>query len=223
MTIESVLGVLIGYLLGAVPTGLIVVRIARGRDIRKWYSGRTGATNVMRVAGYFPALITLLGDVFKATFAVLVGGWITAGNPWVEAIAGAAAVLGHNYSVFLLERKEGRWVWQGGAGGASTWGAFFGLWPVGALVSIPILLGGIYYGIGYASVATLSVPLIAGIAFAWRAALGIGPWAYVLFAVLVEFLVALALRPNIKRLIRGEERLVGWRATRKNEEEGKSS
>lgn len=220
MTITTFLGVLIGYLFGAIPTGLIVVRIARGRDIRKWYSGRTGATNVMRVAGYFPALVTLLGDVFKATFAVLVGGWITAGNPWIEALAGAAAVLGHNYSVFLLERKDGRWVWQGGAGGASAWGAFFGLWPLGALLSIPVLLGGIYYGIGYASVATLSVPLLAGIVFAVRAALGTGPWAYVLFAVLVEILVALALRPNIGRLMRGEERLVGWRAKRTSDEEG---
>jgi glycerol-3-phosphate acyltransferase PlsY len=223
MNIQAGLGILIAYLLGAIPTGLIVVRIARGRDIRKWYSGRTGATNVMRVAGYFPAFVTLLGDVFKATFAVLIGGWITGGNHWVEALSGAAAVLGHNYSVFLLERKEGRWVWQGGAGGASAWGAFLGLWPLGALVSIPVLLGGVYYGIGYASVTTLSAPFLAGILFAIRAALGIGPWAYVLYAVLVEFLVAWALRPNIRRLIRGEERLVGWRAKRKIEEQNQSN
>jgi glycerol-3-phosphate acyltransferase PlsY len=96
------------------------------------------------------------------------------------------------------------------------------LWPLGALVSIPILLGGIYYGIGYASVTTLSVPLLAGILFAWRAALGIGPWAYVLFAVLVEIIVAWALRPNIKRLIRGEERLVGWRAKKDIEKENET-
>jgi glycerol-3-phosphate acyltransferase PlsY len=168
----------------------------------------------MRVAGYLPALITLLGDVFKATAAVLVGGWITGGSPLVKALAGVAAVIGHNHSIFLIERKDGRWIWQGGAGGASTWGAFFGLWPIGALVSIPILLGGVYYGIGYASVTTMSVPLIAGILFAWRAILGIGPWSYVLFAVLVEIVVAWALRPNIRRLLAGEERLVGWRAKR---------
>jgi glycerol-3-phosphate acyltransferase PlsY len=219
MMFRSLLGVAIGYLMGAVPTGLVVVRIARGRDIRKWYSGRTGATNVMRVAGYFSALVTLLGDIFKATFAVLIARWITTGDPWIEALAGAAAVLGHNYSVFLLERKEGRWIWQGGAGGASAWGAFFGLWPIGALVSIPVILGGIYYGIGYASVTTLSVPLIAGILFAWRATLGIAPWSYVVFAVLVEIIVAWALRPNIQRLMRGEERLVGWRAKGKKEAE----
>ncbi|MDF1500814.1 MAG: glycerol-3-phosphate acyltransferase [Anaerolineales bacterium] len=217
MIFRSILGVVIGYLLGAIPTGLVVVRAARGRDIRKWYSGRTGATNVMRVAGYMPALITLLGDVFKATFAVLIGGWITGGNAWVEALAGAAAVLGHNYSIFLLEQKEGRWTLQGGAGGASTWGAFFGLWPLGALLSIPVLLGGIYYGIGYASVATLSVPLLAGVLFTWRAAIGVGPWAYVGYAVLAEIFVAWALRPNIQRLRRGEERMVGWRAKRKIE------
>jgi glycerol-3-phosphate acyltransferase PlsY len=223
MNVESVLGVLIGYLLGAIPTGLLVVRIARGRDIRKWYSGRTGATNVMRVAGYLPALITLLGDVLKATAAVLIGGWITGGNSWVEALAGVAAVAGHNYSIFLLERKDGRWIWQGGAGGASAWGAFFGLWPLGALLSIPVLLGGVYYGIGYASVTTMSVPLIAGILFAWRAILGIGPWSYVLFAVLVQVVVAWALRPNIKRLLAGEERLVGWRAKRDIEGEDEIS
>jgi glycerol-3-phosphate acyltransferase PlsY len=90
-------------------------------------------------------------------------------------------------------------------------------------VSIPVLLGGVYYGIGYASVTTLSAPFLAGILFAIRAALGIGPWAYVLYAVLVEFLVAWALRPNIRRLIRGEERLVGWRAKRKIEEQNQSN
>lgn len=219
MIIRSVLGVVLGYLMGAIPTGLVVVRIARGRDIRKWYSGRTGATNVMRVAGYRPAFITLVGDVFKATFAVLIGGWITSGIPLVEALAGAAAVLGHNYSIFLLQREEGHWVWQGGAGGASAWGAFLGLWPLGALLSIPVLSIGIYYGIGYASVTTMSVPLLAGVLFAWRAAMGIGPWAYVVFAVLVEIIVAWALRPNIQRLIHGEERLVGWRAKRNIEGE----
>lgn len=217
--LRSVLGVVAGYLIGAIPTGLLIVRIARGRDIRKWYSGKTGATNVMRVAGYFPAFITLVGDVFKAALAVRLGGWISGGNHWVEALAGAMAVLGHNFSVFLLERNEQGWQIKGGAGGASAWGGFFGLWPVGALLSIPILVGGIYYGVGYASVTTMSVPLVAGVLLAWRAVLGIGPWAYVAFAILVEIFVMWALRSNIQRLVRGEERLVGWRARHKPEDE----
>jgi len=68
--IWGLLALALAYLLGSVPVGLLVVRARRGRDIRKWYSGRTGATNVMRVAGYWAGLVTVLGDVGKATLAV---------------------------------------------------------------------------------------------------------------------------------------------------------
>jgi glycerol-3-phosphate acyltransferase PlsY len=80
-------------------------------------------------------------------------------------------------------------------------------------------VGAIFYGIGYASVTTMSVSFLAGIIFAIRAALGLGPWAYVGYAILAELIVIWALRPNIKRLLKGDERLVGWRARNKIKED----
>ncbi|HHH82659.1 MAG TPA: glycerol-3-phosphate acyltransferase [Chloroflexi bacterium] len=212
--IWGLLALALAYLLGSVPVGLLVVRARRGRDIRKWYSGRTGATNVMRVAGYWAGLVTVLGDVGKATLAVAVARWLTGGHAGFVAAAGAAAVLGHNYSIFLLERGGGGYQLKGGAGGASAFGAAVGLWPPSGLILLP-LAGAVYYGIGYASVTTMSVPLGAGVIFALRALRGVGPWEYIAFAIAVEALIIWALRPNIRRLLDGEERLVGWRASRR--------
>jgi glycerol-3-phosphate acyltransferase PlsY len=81
--------------------------------------------------------------------------------------------------------------------------------PVGA---------GILYFVGYASVATLSAPLVASAIFAYRYWIGVGPWEYILYGLLSEILLVIALRPNIKRLLNGTERVVGLRARRKKQE-----
>jgi len=218
MWVKSVIALIAGYLLGAIPVGLWMVRLVRGRDITKWYSGRTGATNVMRVAGVWAGAGTVIVDVLKAAAAVWVARALTGGEPWIEAIAGAFAILGHNYSIFLLQREDGKIRLRGGAGGACSFGAAMGLWAPSGVIILP-LVALIYYGIGYASVTTMSVSFLAGIIFTIRAALGLGPWAYVGYAILVELLVIWALLPNIQRLIKGDERLVGWRASRKIREE----
>jgi glycerol-3-phosphate acyltransferase PlsY len=75
----------------------------------------------------------------------------------------------------------------------------------------------IFYGIGYASVATMSVPILAIFIFSVRAYMGLEPWQYIFYGVFAELLVIWALQPNIRRLIKGEERLVGWRAKRKRQ------
>jgi glycerol-3-phosphate acyltransferase PlsY len=129
-------------------------------------------------------------------------------------LAPIAAVIGHNYSIFLIERNEnGKLRLRGGAGGAATVGGAFGLWYPTLFILVPIGAV-ILFGIGYASVATLSVPIIASIIFAVRAWLGLAPWTYVIYGLLAEILLIWALRPNIKRLINGTERLIGWRAKR---------
>ena len=81
----------------------------------------------------------------------------------------------------------------------------------------------ILFGIGYASVATISVPLLAGVVFAFRAAAGLQSWVYVVYGILAEIIVVFALLPNIKRLLAGEERLVGWRANRRRSLEKEQS
>jgi glycerol-3-phosphate acyltransferase PlsY len=97
---------------------------------------------------------------------------------------------------------------RGGAGGAPSVGGAFGLWTPSILIVLP--LGAlVFFSLGYASVTTMSVALFAIIIFAVRAALGIGPWIYVLYGVLAELLLILALLPNIRKLFSGNERVVG--------------
>ncbi len=213
--IQAASSVVAAYLLGSFPSGLLLVRLTRGRDIRNWYSGRTGGTNVMRVAGIWAGLGTAALDVLKAFLAVRFARWISGGSAWLEVVAGALAIIGHNYSLFLVQREDGRLKFRGGAGGASAFGATLGIWlPAGPIILLLALL--ILFGIGYASVATMSVPLLAGLVFAVRAAAGFQSWVYVVFGILAEIIVIVALLPNIKRLFAGEERLVGWRARRKS-------
>jgi glycerol-3-phosphate acyltransferase PlsY len=223
--VQAASSVVAAYLLGSFPSGLLLVHLTRGRDIRNWYSGRTGGTNVMRVAGIWAGLGTAALDVLKAFLAVRFARWISGGSAWLEVVSGAMAIIGHNYSLFLMRREDGRLKFRGGAGGASAFGATLGIWPqAGPIILLLALL--ILFGIGYASVATMSVPLLAGAVFAIRAAAGLQSWVYVVYGILAEIIVVLALLPNIKRLIAGEERLVGWRAKRRTsitEEEHSSS
>jgi len=202
--------ILFAYVLGSIPFGLLIVKWRTGKDIRVVESGRTGGTNAMRAAGFSAGLLTAILDVLKGAAAVWLAQGIGA-NVWVISLAPIAAILGHNYSIFLIERKDGRIRLSGGAGGAPTVGGALGFWPVSFLIIIPLGVL-IWFGIGYASVTTMSVALIAIIIFAVRAALGLSPWHYVLFGVLAELLLMWALRPNIKRLLNGNERLHGWRA-----------
>ncbi len=209
--------VVLGYVAGSVPFGLIVVKLTTGKDIRAVESGRTGGTNAMRAAGFWAGLATALLDIFKAAVVVWLASALGA-SQWVLVAAPVASILGHNYSIFLPDRNEqGRLRLRGGAGGAPAVGGAVGLWwpsifiivPAGALV---------LFGIGYASLTTMSVALIATIIFIVRAYYGLSPWMYVVYGILAEILLIWALRPNIRRLLNGTERLVGWRAKRKEKQ-----
>ena len=223
MEILKYIGIFIGaYILGAIPFGLIIVKLMTGKDIRVVESGRTGGTNAMRAAGLGAGILTAALDIIKGASGV----WLAralGGNIWMEVLAPVAIILGHNYSIFLIERNgDGRWHLRGGAGGAPSLGGAFGLWPWALLIIIPIGFL-IFFGIGYASVTTMSVALMAIIIFAVRAALGLSPWQYVLYGVLAEILLVIALRPNIKRLMAGTERLHGWRAKRAEQKQTQKS
>jgi glycerol-3-phosphate acyltransferase PlsY len=207
----GVIAVVAAYLLGSIPTGLVLVRLSTGKDLRHEHSGRTGGTNAARAAGAWAGIGTMIGDGLKAAGAVWLAHALTAGQPLIEAIAGVMAVLGHNYSLFMIERREGKLRFRGGAGGAPTVGAAIGLWGPSALFMIPTGIG-VLLLIGYASVATISVGVAATVVFLVRAAQGSGPWGYVLFGPVVVVLLLLALRPNLARLRQGTERIVGLRA-----------
>jgi len=199
---------LAAYLFGSIPFGLIVVKLMTGKDVRTIASGRTGGTNAMRAAGPWAGILTAILDILKAAGTVWIAQVATP-NVWIHALAPIAAILGHNHSIFLMERTpDGHVRLRGGAGGAAAGGGAFGLWPPAAFILIPLGFL-VWYLVGYASVATLSIGLATIIIFGVRAALGLGPWQYILYGVLAEILMIWALRPNIRRLMDGTERRHG--------------
>jgi acyl phosphate:glycerol-3-phosphate acyltransferase len=196
------------YLMGSIPFGLIVVKLMTGRDLRNVESGRTGGTNAMRAAGPWAGVLTAILDIFKSAAAVWLAKAVTP-NIWIHTLAPVAAVFGHNYSIFMVERDQEKHLrLRGGAGGAAAGGGAFGLWPPIGFILVP-LAALIWYGTGYASVTTLSVGVIAILIFGVRASLGLGPWTYLVYGLLVEILMVWALRPNIRRLREGTERRHG--------------
>ena len=203
--------VLLAYLMGSIPSGYFVVRIFNGRDILQIESGRTGGTNAMRAAGVVAGVITAVLDVLKGAATAWVVNWLAPQQPWVQVGAALLAILGHNYSIFLIHRKEGKWALRGGAGGATALGGAIALWNPIAFIILPIAFL-VYLFIGYASVTTMSIAFIAMVVFIVRAIMGLSPWAYVIYGALAFLVLVWALRPNIKRLKEGTERVVGLRA-----------
>ncbi len=217
MQILISLGILLlSYIIGSIPFGLVIVRLSTGKDIRRVESGRTGGTNAMRAAGFWAGLGTAIMDLLKGAAMVWLARFVAPNNAWLEMLAPVAAVLGHNYSIFLTERNEkGQLRLRGGAGGATTVGGAMGLWAPSILIILP--LGAlILFGVGYASVATMSVAFSAFLIFAYRAWIGASPWQFALYGLITEVILMIALRPNIRRLFKGTERLVGWRARHSN-------
>lgn len=201
--------VALAYVLGSIPFGLLIVKLKTGKDIRKVESGRTGGTNAMRAAGFWAGLLTAIMDILKGAVGVWIAQAVLPQDNLSHVLAALAAILGHNYSIFLIERDDkGRIIrLRGGAGGAPSVGGALGLWATSVLFILP--LGAlVFFTFGFASLTTMSVGLFAIIIFAIRAMLGLGPWAYVLYGVAAEFLLVWALRPNIKKLVQGNERVV---------------
>jgi glycerol-3-phosphate acyltransferase PlsY len=201
------LGVLLAYLLGAVPIGVLATRLIKGVEITEIGSGRTGATNVYRVAGIWGLVLTSVGDILKGVLAMKVAlffamlaqavgpqsPWLS----WVEPVAGIATIAGHNWSVFL-----------GFRGGAGTMTSIGILAAMNGYVAVGVsILGLIAMVISHmASVGSITIALAMGPALAVSAALNITPWSYVLFGIVGGAFTIYALVPNIKRILSGQER-----------------
>ncbi len=121
MVAESILSIVIAYLLGAIPFAYVAGRLKKDIDIRYAGGGNVGATNVLREVGTGAGLLVLAADILKGTLAVLIAKWFGV-NMLVVFIAGLAAVIGHNWSIFIG--------FDGGKGGATTIGVFFALVPL---------------------------------------------------------------------------------------------
>jgi glycerol-3-phosphate acyltransferase PlsY len=171
----------------------------------------------MRAAGLGIGLITAFADISKGALAVWIARWLSPGNVWIEVLAPTLAIIGHIYSIYLVRKDEqGKLRWHGGAGGAPATGGAIGFWAPSVLILVPA--GAlIVFGIGYASLATISIPIMASIIVGVRAWMGLSHWEYLIFFLIAEILILWSLRPNLKRLIDGTERVVGWRAKRQKQ------
>lgn len=211
--------VLLAYIFGSIPFGLLIVKLTTGKDIRQVASGRTGGTNAMRAAGVGVGVLTAAMDVLKGAASVWMAQAISPQNHWLHILAPIATIIGHNYSLFLAERDEtGRIRLRGGAGGGPTVGGATGLWWPSFFIIVPIGVV-VFWGVGYASLTTIGIALTAIVIFSIRYSLGLSPWQDILYGVIATALLLWALRPNIKALMEGRERFHGWRPWRKKDPE----
>lgn len=194
---------LLGYLIGATPSGVIVGRL-RGVDPRTGGSGRTGATNAMRTLGTGLAVLVLLADVAKGALAVLLGGWLAAafGGPeaWGAALGGIAAVAGHVRSVFIG--------FSGGRGVATGAGVMLVLAPLTLLLAVPVLVLAVWRT-RYVSLGSILAALTVAVVAAGLALAGAIGLEAVVAAILVAAVVIVAHADNIDRLRTGTERRLG--------------
>ena len=186
-----------GYLIGSIPFGLVLTRMAGLGDIRRIGSGNIGATNVLRTGNKSLAAATLLLDVGKGALVVLVvsRNWGFVGLMDAGLFTGLATVLGHNFPVWLKFR--------GGKGVATTMGVLLGsLFPVGAVACGAWLLTAALFR--YSSLAALVALTAAPVYAAW-----IGATPVALAAGALTLLSIFTHRANIERLIQGQEPKIG--------------
>jgi glycerol-3-phosphate acyltransferase PlsY len=206
--VAYVLGAVVGYLLGSIPTGFLM-GTARGIDIRTVGSGNIGATNVFRHLGVPAGIFVLLADAFKGWVAVILATelfyrWFVPGGggaivrEWLGIIAGLSAILGHNFTCWLH--------FKGGKGIATSAGVLIALVPLAFLIILGIWI--IVFGITrYVSLASIS----------GAAALPITTWltqGSITMIAITAVMAALAIykhKANIQRLLKGTEHRISLR------------
>lgn len=206
--------VVLGYLLGSIPVGYLLSRRQAKVDVTKYGSGRTGATNVLRTAGRKWAIMVAAIDVIKGVLAVIFAGlivgqsYLVVGNVALGALvaqvmAALAAIVGHNWSVFLGFR--------GGRGVATFFGGLVALCPPAALFGGEVLI----IGAGLTKFASLGSLAGAVGSYAILVPLTIFngfPVEYLFYAVIGALIIFVMHRDNIRRLVTGKERKLGEKA-----------
>jgi len=188
-----IIGIIISYLFGSIPFGLIVVKLLKKVDLRTVGSGNIGATNVMRVGGLRFAGAVWILDMAKAIFAVLLGRYF--GNDVFAVWCGFAAIVGHCFPIWLK--------FHGGKGISSLFGVFLAVNPIMFVIcGIEWLL--VALGTGFSSFGAVVVFCLAPI-FGFCMSSGIG-WAFVAISVLCF----IRHRQNVLRLLSGTESKIKW-------------
>ncbi len=191
MALEAALLILVAYVIGSIPTGLILAKSLGHVDIRSIGSGNIGATNVYRNLGRRLGALTLAGDALKGFLPVLLARVILQEEVWIAPV-GAAAFLGHVYPLFLR--------FKGGKGVATGLGVFLCMAPL-SVIPLLIVFALVVYCFRTVSLASLlsatSLPLILYLLDY--------PTVYLQFGFFFVAMVFLSHRENIRRLIAGTE------------------
>jgi glycerol-3-phosphate acyltransferase PlsY len=189
------------YLIGSIPTGLVLAKVTGAEDIRKAGSGNIGATNVTRLLGKKLGILTLLGDVLKAVVPMLAMHlyFVKSGMnvqpdelDMAVTLCGGAAFLGHLYPIYLN--------FKGGKGVATALGVFIVLEPMAALISLFLFAAVVFFS-GFVSAGSL---LVSALMTVWIWLLGGSPY-HVFLAFFVGVLIWFKHADNIRRLMLGTE------------------
>lgn len=201
-----------GYLLGSLPSGVLVGKLSGNVDPRTQGSGKTGTTNVLRTLGPGAAVLVLVMDFGKGLAAVLLARYVFMPSPpaalnlqgWAEAIGGFAAIFGHNHSIFIH--------FTGGRGVATGAGTMLAVSPISLGVAVIALIVPIaltrYVSLG--SMVGAAAGAVTGVILA---ATGHEIWPHAIFLVAGATFIILAHRDNIERLLAGTERKLGAKKT----------
>lgn len=195
-----VIGMVLSYLLGAIPSAYIITKLIAGKDIRKIGSGNVGATNALRTLGKLPGIIVLCVDILKGLAAVtiialLISTKIDMPIEILKALFGLMAVLGHVFNVFLK--------FNGGKGVATSAGVMLGVAPVSLLIAA-ILFIIIVITTKYVSFASMVSSIMIPFFLLWAKA----HYSYVVLGALLCVIIVSKHKSNIKRLLCGRERKV---------------
>jgi glycerol-3-phosphate acyltransferase PlsY len=198
LVLRAAVLMLIAYLAGSVPVGVLVARAAGGTDPRTIGSGRTGGTNALRALGRKWAAVVVSGDLLKGILPVLLARFVTGGDPLVEALCAACAVAGAIWSVFAGFRS--------GRGVGTGVGTMLAIQPLAVLLTAPVFVGVILLT-RYVSLGSLlgSAAMLPAMLLFLLVAPGT-PLSYVLYAAVGAGFIWLAHSDNIDRLLHGTER-----------------
>lgn len=190
--------VVIAYLAGSIPMGVLVARFAGGPDPRTVGSGRTGGTNALRALGRKWAAVVVLSDLLKGALPVVLARIATGGDTLIEVLCGAAAVTGAIWSIFNGFRS--------GRGVGTGVGAMLVVQPIAVVLAAPVFFGAIlltrYVSLGSLLGSAAMIPAMLLLVLLIPST----PLSYVLFAAVGAALIWLAHADNIDRLIHGTER-----------------
>ncbi len=196
--INFFLTALLSYLVGSVPTAFIFGKLLKGIDIRQHGSGNVGATNAFRVLGKGPGAAVLVIDILKGILPVVLIAGFLAPDVNGRILAAVAAVIGHNWTCFLQ--------FKGGKGIATTLGVLIGLTIAVPGIRWPVLLCVLSWVLCFLITAYVSVSsILAAIMLPVLMVLYKAPFNIILLSILFCAFVVLRHRPNISRLLKGQE------------------